>query len=165
MLRAWSCNCQILDTAANARFYAQGLNSPNARSLEESPLRGGHDVMTTPGIEALFHGPGMRTLWNSAASWGDAAFIGTGAVLALPAVVEGAAAAPVIANRVLLGPAANRVFWSGGTAVGWRAMQWAAMNEGTTLEMTPVGRGLSFLGDIAPSPLDVSQSQARHSNS
>ncbi len=90
--------------------------------------------------------PGMAQFWNSAASWGNAAFIGTGVVLAgVPAVAEAAVAAPAIATSVLYGPATNRVFWSGAGYFGARA--YASMTGGSTLEMTPVGSTLEFLGE------------------
>lgn len=107
------------------------------------------DVAAGSMIQGILQG--NRALWNSAAFMGNAAFIGSGAVLAAPVVVEAAASAPALANRALFGPILNRVFWSGGTAVGWRAAEWAESNAGATLEMSPAGKILSTLGGWAPS--------------
>jgi hypothetical protein len=86
--------------------------------------------------EAVFHGPGMAKLWNSAYRWGEGAFIGTGIVVAAPAAIEAAAAVPGVinagVNRVMFGPALNRVFWSGAGYFSARAF--AEMSEGSILE-------------------------------
>jgi len=58
-----------------------------------------NDVMT-PGIQGLFHAPGMARLWNSANTWGNMAAIGTVGALALPAAVGAPAAASTVANTV-----------------------------------------------------------------
>ena len=52
--------------------------------------------VTTPGIEGLFHAPGMAQMWNSAYSWGEAAFFGTGAAVAAPVLAGTAASAGTI---------------------------------------------------------------------
>lgn len=46
-------------------------------------------------------------------------------------------------NRLLFGPALNRVFWSGAGYFG--AKEYAEMTSGSTLQMTNAGRVLSFL--------------------
>jgi hypothetical protein len=61
---------------------------------------GGGSSDDTFAVETLawnVFGPPSRATWNSAYSWGEAAFIGTGAVLAAPAVAEGVLATPGIA--------------------------------------------------------------------
>jgi RHS repeat-associated protein len=97
---------------------------------------------------------GQQKLWSNTAIVGNALGAATAAVSALPAVVpavsSAASVAGTAANRALLGPLTNRVFWSGsGAMLG--AMRWAAGNEGTALEMTPVGRALELFGDFASS--------------
>lgn len=56
-------------------------------------------------------------------------------IVAAPAIGE---AGSIALNRVFFGPLTNRVFWSGVGYFGARA--YALANEGSTLEMTPVGR-------------------------
>ncbi len=63
-------------------------------------------------------------------------------IFAVPEVFSAATAG---VGRVLFGSTLNRVFWSGAGYFG--AHSYALMNEGTTLEMTPVGRFLEFVGE------------------
>jgi len=100
---------------------------------------------STPGIEALFHAPGMAATWNNAAGAGNFFGYATLGVVGGFGIGEAAVAMPGIAQSILYGPAANRVFWSGAGYFGARAF--AEMTEGSTLEMTPVGSTLEFLGD------------------
>jgi hypothetical protein len=59
---------------------------PSNQVVPGTPLPNG-DRAAGSLAQGIFNGPGMATLWNSANSWGEAAFIGTGAAIALPAAV------------------------------------------------------------------------------
>jgi RHS repeat-associated protein len=71
-------------------------------------------------------------------------FMAGQAVLATSAaaVYAGPTIATTVANRLLFGPVVNRVFWSG--AGYFAAHSYALMNEGTTLEDSPLGKTLDL---------------------
>jgi RHS repeat-associated protein len=97
------------------------LGPPNGSSRlnsgdDSSPYDGNASFFAPGSLAYLTFGPPSARLWNSADSWGKAAFIGTGAALASPFVAVGAAATPGVAVNI----AARGTGWyyglTGGTA-------------------------------------------------
>lgn len=125
------------------------FNAPGAPS-ENSGTDSGIASLAITGVgqmsemgQALFTDPALTSYWRNAG--GAVNFLGwsTIGVVAAPAVAANAPAwAGAVANRVLLGPALNRVFWYGAGYFG--ASSYAATSEGTILGETPMGRILDL---------------------
>jgi RHS repeat-associated protein len=100
-------------------LFGSGNTSPFVFSWQQPGQAGGlapGDVpITSPYFPALVLG------MHRAAGPVHAAFIATGVVAAIPAIIPAVSAAGGATltgvNRALLGPLTNRIFWSGGTAV------------------------------------------------
>ena len=113
-----------------------------------SGLRNG-DVPADAKAQVVFQG--NRQLWNSAATWGNAAFAATGAAIAAPFAAPAiASTGGAILNRLAFGASAGRVFYSGYGA--WATASTAAGTYGlSVIETTPVGRLLGLIENAGTS--------------
>lgn len=115
--------CQYFDCGFS---LGGGPAVPGAPSAAQ--LKAEDDTFAEGSLAYQVFGPPSHKTWASAYSWGEAAFIGTGVVLAAPVVVEGLIAAPGVATNIasrgssaLVNVAARGYGWllgaTGGTGV------------------------------------------------